>query len=185
MPPIDSPPSGEAAIQEQLRSLVRGVQDFPTEGILFRDITPLLADAAGLALAVELMVNPWRNNPPDLIVGAESRGFIFGTAMARALNLGFVPIRKAGKLPGKLHRASYELEYGTDHLEVQVDAIKPGQRVLIVDDLIATGGTLEASRDLVNATGAEIVGFSVLIELEALDGQTRLRPHTVHSVLRY
>ena len=172
-------------MQEQLRSLVRDVPNFPTAGILFRDITPLLADAAGLALAVELMANPWRNNPPDVIVGAESRGFIFGTAMARALNLGFVPIRKAGKLPTQVHRASYELEYGTDHLEVHVDAIKPGQRVLIVDDLIATGGTLEASRDLVRATGAEIVGFAVLIELESLDGRTRLLPLKVHSVLRY
>ena len=172
-------------MQEQLRSLVRDVPDFPSEGILFRDITPLLANAAGLALAVEMMANPWRNNPPDLIVGAESRGFIFGTAMARALNLGFVPIRKAGKLPTQVHQATYELEYGTDQLEVQVDAIQPGQQVLIVDDLIATGGTLEASRDLVQATGANIAGFSVLIELDALDGRTRLLPHKVHSVLRY
>jgi adenine phosphoribosyltransferase len=176
------PPSN---LTEQLQSLVRDVPNFPSEGILFRDITPLLADAQGLAMAVELMASPWRNNPPELIVGAESRGFIFGTAMARALNLGFVPIRKAGKLPTKVHQASYALEYGTDKLEVQVDAIKPGQRVLIVDDLIATGGTLEASRALVLATGAQVAGFSVLIELEALDGRSRLLPHAVHSVLRY
>lgn len=172
-------------MQEQLRSLVRDVQDFPSPGILFRDITPLLGDAAGLALAVELMANPWRNDPPELIVGAESRGFIFGTAIARALNRGFVPIRKPGKLPAAVHSAAYELEYGSDELEIHADAICDGQRVLIVDDLIATGGTLEASRELVESAGADIAGFSVLIELETLDGRARLHPHRVHSVLRY
>ncbi|MCH2135827.1 MAG: adenine phosphoribosyltransferase [Phycisphaerales bacterium] len=170
---------------DQLRALVRDIADFPSEGILFRDITPLLGDAAGLAMAVELMANPWRNDPPDIIVGAESRGFIFGTAIARALNRGFVPIRKPGKLPGVVHRATYELEYGTDELQLHADSIKPGQRVLIVDDLIATGGTLEASRDLVTATGAQIAGFSVLIELVDLDGRARLDPLHVHSVLTY
>lgn len=170
---------------DQLRALVRAVPDFPQPGIMFRDITPLLGDASGLALAVELMANPWRNNPPDLIVGAESRGFIFGTALARALNRGFVPIRKAGRLPCDSVQAEYELEYGTDTLEVHRDAIAPGQRVLIVDDLIATGGTLEASRTLVETTGGVVAGFSVLIELTELCGRERLKPHTVHSVLQY
>jgi adenine phosphoribosyltransferase len=181
-----SPPIAEEShMLEQLRALVRAVPDFPVRGIVFRDITPLLGDAAGLALAVELMVNPWRNDPPDLIVGTESRGFIFGTALARALNRGFVPIRKPGKLPCDSVKVDYELEYGTDTLEIHRDAIGHGQRVLIVDDLIATGGTLEASRDLVLAAGGEIAGCSVLIELTELCGSQRLKPDTVHSVLQY
>ena len=170
---------------DRLRALVRDVPDFPSPGVMFRDITPLLGDAAGLALAVEFMANPWRNDPPDLIVGAESRGFIFGTAIARALNRGFVPIRKPGKLPWDTHSAAYSLEYGTDELQVHVDAIDQGASVLIVDDLIATGGTLEASRRLVEAAGGRIVGFSVLIELAGLAGVDRLKPHVVHSVLTY
>jgi adenine phosphoribosyltransferase len=170
---------------DRLRALVRDVPDFPKPGVMFRDITPLLADAAGLAMAVELMANPWRNDPPELIVGAESRGFIFGTAIARALNRGFVPIRKPGKLPWETHSATYSLEYGTDELEIHSDAIDQGASVLIVDDLIATGGTLEASRTLVEAAGGRIAGFAVLIELAGLDGARRLAPHTVHSVLTY
>ena len=170
---------------DELRALVRDVPNFPSEGIMFRDITPLLADAAGLALAVELMANPWRNDPPDIIVGAESRGFIFGTALARALNRGFVPIRKPGKLPYVCHAAQYELEYGTDTLEIHADAIADGQRVLIVDDLIATGGTLLASRELVEAAGGAVCGYSILIELLDLAGRNRLAPIPVHAVLQY
>ncbi|MCH2137448.1 MAG: adenine phosphoribosyltransferase [Phycisphaerales bacterium] len=170
---------------DQLRALVRDVPDFPQPGITFRDITPLLGDAAGLALAVELMANPWRTAPPDMIVGTESRGFIFGTALARALNRGFVPIRKPGKLPCASIQATYDLEYGSDILEMHTDAVAQGQSVLIVDDLIATGGTLQASRDLVQSAGGTVAGYSVLIELEALGGRQSLEPTPVHSVLQY
>ena len=159
--------------------------DFPKPGILFKDITPLLADASGLALAVELMANSFRNAPIDIVIGAESRGFIFGTAIAQTLSCGFVPIRKPGKLPGKVVRRDYELEYGTDAFEICADAIAPGQRTLIVDDLLATGGTLDACCQLVDELKAEIVGVSVLIELAALGGRSRLGGHKVESVLSY
>ncbi|MEE2907352.1 MAG: adenine phosphoribosyltransferase [Planctomycetota bacterium] len=170
---------------DRLRSLVRDIPDYPAEGIVFRDITPLLRDPAGLSLAVELMVNPYRDMKIDLVVGAESRGFIFGTALARALNAGFVPIRKKGKLPGDTVSQEYDLEYGHDTLEIHVDAIHPGQQVLMVDDLIATGGTLEAGVKLIEKFGGELVGITVLIELQGLDGAKRVAPHPVHAVLRY
>ncbi|MCH2134369.1 MAG: adenine phosphoribosyltransferase [Phycisphaerales bacterium] len=170
---------------DRLRSLVRDVPDYPAEGITFRDITPLLRDPAGLSLAVELMVNPFRDAAVDLVVGAESRGFIFGTALARALNAGFIPIRKAGKLPADTIGQDYDLEYGHDTLEIHTDAIMSGQRVLMVDDLIATGGTLEAGCKLIEHLGGELVGITVLIELRGLDGAKRVEPHPVHAVLRY
>ena len=168
-----------------LAAFLRDVPDFPKPGILFKDITPLLADPAGLAMAVEMMANPFRNDRVDLVVGAESRGFIFGTALARALNAGFVPIRKKGKLPGDTISQDYELEYGHDTLEIHRDAIKSGQNVLMVDDLIATGGTLEAGVKLIKQLGGNLVGISVLIELEGLDGARLVEPHPVHAVLRY
>jgi adenine phosphoribosyltransferase len=170
---------------ERLRALIRDIPDYPKPGIIFRDITPLLRDCAGLALAAELMVNPFRHARIDIVVGAESRGFIFGTLLARALNAGFVPIRKSGKLPFKTHARDYELEYGQDTLEIHADAITPGQRVLLVDDLIATGGTMDASCQLVDTLGGELVGISVLIELLALGGAAKIAPRDVHSVLRY
>ncbi len=170
---------------ERLRRLIRDIQDYPQPGIVFRDITPLLQDRAGLALAAELMVNPFRHAEIDVVVGAESRGFIFGTLLARALNAGFVPIRKPGKLPSQTHAREYALEYGTDTLEIHVDAIRAGQRVLLVDDLIATGGTLQASLGLIEELGGEVAGISVLIELESLGGSESLSPHKVHSVLTY
>ncbi len=170
---------------EQLRRLIRDVPDFPKPGILFKDITPLLADPAGLALAVEFMVYPFRGRRIDMVVGAESRGFIFGTAVAKSLSAGFVPVRKPGKLPAEVHRHEYELEYGTDALEIHADALHPGQRVLIVDDLLATGGTLRACCELVRGLGAEICGVVVLIELEGLGGREQLAGETVFSVLRY
>ena len=123
----------------QLTRLIRDVPDFPKQGIIFKDVTPLLADAAGLALAIELMANPFRGERIDVVVGPESRGFIFGTAVARSLSAGFVPIRKPGKLPYRTRSIEYALEYGTDQLHVHVDAVKPGMRVLLVDDLLATG----------------------------------------------
>ncbi|MDA0296459.1 MAG: adenine phosphoribosyltransferase, partial [Planctomycetota bacterium] len=149
---------------DNLRALIRDIPDFPKPGIVFKDITPLLADAAGLAMAVEVMANPFRHDRVDLVVGAESRGFIFGTAIAQALSCGFVPIRKPGKLPAQTVQASYDLEYGSDVLEVHVDAIKPGQRVLMVDDLLATGGTMSACIDLVRGLGADIIATAFLIE---------------------
>jgi adenine phosphoribosyltransferase len=168
-----------------LKSRIRDIADFPKKGILFRDITPLLADPAALALSIELMANRYRGQNIDLVVGAESRGFIFGTAVACALSVGFVPIRKPGKLPSQHVQCSYDLEYGTDSLEMHADAIIRGQRVVIVDDLLATGGTLKAGCDLVNQLGGEIVGISVLIELADLHGRDKLKPYPIHSVVQY
>ena len=171
--------------QAQLRRLIRDIADFPKPGILFRDITPLLADASGLALSVELMANPFRGKGIDLVVGAESRGFIFGTAVACCLSAGFVIVRKPGKLPHKRISKSYDLEYGKDTLEMHADAIVKGQRVLIVDDLLATGGTMRACCDLVNELGGQIAGIAVMIELADLRGRERLKPYDIHSVIRY
>lgn len=170
---------------EQLESLIREIPDFPKPGILFKDITPLLADAAGLSLAVELMANPFRKSHIDLVVGAESRGFIFGIAVAQALNAGFVPVRKPGKLPHQRMSKTYALEYGNDTLEMHADALGGHHRVLMVDDLLATGGTMKACCDLVNELGGNIVGISVLIELGFLSGRERLAPHRLEAVLRY
>ena len=172
---------------ERLLPFIRDVPDFPRPGVLFKDFTPLLRDPGALALGVELMVSPYRiGRPVDLVVGAESRGFIFGIALARALSAGFVPVRKPGKLPAKTKAMSYELEYGTDALEIHTDAIEPGQRVLLVDDLLATGGTMRACCELVKSMDAEIVGISVLIELVSLNGRKKVEEFgEVHSVLRY
>lgn len=170
---------------QRLEPLIREIPDFPKPGIIFKDITPLLADSAGLALAVELMANPFRKARVDLVVGAESRGFIFGTAIAQSLSCGFVPVRKPGKLPAQKRSRTYDLEYGTDTLEIHADAIRPGQRVLMVDDLLATGGTMRACCDLVTDLGADIAGISVLIELAFLNGRDLMAPHEVRAVLRY
>lgn len=169
----------------RLEPLIREIPNFPKPGIVFRDITPLLADAAGLALAVELMANPYRKSHVDLVVGAESRGFIFGTAIAQSLNAGFVPVRKPGKLPHSKMSKTYALEYGNDSLEMHADALHGDHRVLMVDDLLATGGTMKACCDLVRDLGGQIVGISVLIELTTLDGRKRVAPYDVASVLRY
>ena len=168
-----------------LKRLIRDIPDFPKSGVLFRDISPLLSDASGLALSVELLANPFRGKNIDLVVGAESRGFIFGTAVACCLSAGFSLVRKPGKLPFKKVAMSYELEYGTDTLEMHEDAIVRGQRVLIVDDVLATGGTMKACLDLVKHLGGEIAGVAVLIELEALKGRNKLDGTPVHSVLVY
>lgn len=171
---------------KRLEALIVAVPDFPKAGILFRDFTPMLADARGLALAVELMANPYRGLGITTVVGAESRGFIFGTAIAQSLSAGFVPVRKGGKLPRKTRGVTYQLEYGTDRLEIHEDAMGKDKRVLIVDDLLATGGTLKACCELVAATGAAIGGITVLIELPALNGREKFASYgNVHSVLRY
>jgi len=169
-----------------LEPLIRDIPNFPKPGILFKDITPLLGDPAGLAMAVELMASPFRGKGVELVCGAESRGFIFGTAIAQALSAGFVPIRKPGKLPSNKHSIEYGLEYGTDTLEVHRDAVKSGQRVLMVDDLLATGGTMKACCDLIEQLGGQIVGTTVLIELTDLPGRAKLKPYdNVHAVLKY
>ncbi|MGC4033202.1 MAG: adenine phosphoribosyltransferase [Tepidisphaeraceae bacterium] len=169
----------------QLKSLIRDIPDFPKPGVLFRDITPLLADARGLAMAIELLSNPFRGRNIDLVIGAESRGFIFGTAMACSISAGFQVVRKPKKLPWKTVARTYELEYGTDTLEMHQDAVLPGQRVVIVDDVLATGGTMKACCDLVTQLGGEIVGVAVLTELTFLNGREKVAPHQVHSVITY
>lgn len=174
-----------ALMVENLRRLVRDIPDFPKPGILFRDITPLLADPSGLALAVELLANPFRGKGIDLVVGAESRGFIFGTAVACCLSAGFVIVRKPGKLPHTRISKSYDLEYGKDTLEMHSDAIVKGQRVLIVDDLLATGGTMSACCELVSHLGGTIAGIAVLIELTGLGGREKIGNLDVHSVIKY
>jgi adenine phosphoribosyltransferase len=170
---------------ESLKPLIREIPDFPKKGILFRDITPLLADPSGIALAVELLANPFRGKNIDLVVGAESRGFIFGTAVACCLSAGFVLVRKPGKLPHKKVSMTYDLEYGTDTLEMHEDSILKNQRVLIVDDLLATGGTMKACCDLVEKIGGKVMGLAVLIELAGLKGRDRLKGYDIHSVIRY
>jgi len=171
--------------RDLLSRYIRDVPDFPKPGIVFKDITPLLGDPGALALAVELIAHPFRGRHVDLVVGAESRGFIFGTAVAQALSAGFVPIRKPGKLPHETKQVTYDLEYGTDSLEIHLDAVKPGQKVLMVDDLLATGGTMKACCDLVNSLGGEIVGVAVLIELEFLQGRKKLKDYNLTSIISY
>ncbi len=169
-----------------LTTLIRDVPDWPKPGIVFKDITPLLRDPAGLALGVEQMANPFRGKGVQIVCGAESRGFIFGTAIAQALSCGFVPIRKPKKLPWKTAAIEYDLEYGRDRLEIHTDAVVQGQRVLMVDDLLATGGTMKACCDLVHSLGGEIAGITVLIELAFLDGRKQLNRYgDLHAVLKY
>ena len=169
---------------ERLTRLIRDIPDFPKPGVMFRDITPLLADPSGLALAIELLANPYRGKNIDLVVGAESRGFIFGTAVACCLSAGFVVVRKPGKLPHDRISKTYDLEYGKDTLEMHSDAIVRGQRVLVVDDVLATGGTMKACCDLVEQLGGQIVGVAVLSELMGLGGRNKLT-YPIHSVVKY
>ncbi len=170
---------------DDLKTRIRSVPDFPKAGILFYDITTLLQDAAGFRAAIGSLVLPFENQGIELVAGIESRGFIFGAAVADRLGAGFTPVRKPGKLPWKTAKASYELEYGTDSLEMHQDAIRRGQRVLIVDDLLATGGTARATTDLVEGLGGEVHALAFLIELAALNGRQKLSDHHVHAVLTY
>lgn len=174
-----------SATASLLKSKIRHVPDFPKPGILFYDITTLLLDPEGFRLAVDSLVTPFRDAAVDAVVGIESRGFIFGAAVADRLGAGFVPIRKVGKLPAQTVTVSYDLEYGSDALQVHADAIRAGQRLLIVDDLLATGGTAQAAVTLVEGLGADVVGVSFLIELTFLNGRARLDGHPVHVVLSY
>ena len=168
-----------------IKDLVRDVRDYPKPGIVFKDITPILSNIDALRTSIKEMAAPFTNLGIDIVVGIESRGFIFGAPIADLLNAGFVPVRKPGKLPWKTKSVSYELEYGTDALEIHEDAITEGQNVLIVDDLLATGGTAEATCKLVSKLGGTIKGLSVLIELEALNGRKRLNQYNVHSLVQY
>jgi len=174
--------------ERDIKKHIRTIPNFPVEGILFRDITPLLAAPRTLEYAIEKMYDAiveGKVGEPDVIVAAEARGFIFAVPLAMQLDLPFIPIRKPGKLPADTHVYHYDLEYGQDTLEVHQDAIKPGQKVLIVDDLLATGGTILACCNLIEQSGAEVAGCSFLIELRGLKGAERLAPHKVHSLIQY
>ena len=170
---------------DDLKTKIRHVPDFPKAGILFYDITTLLQDAAGFRAAIDSLALPFKDQGIEIVVGIESRGFIFGATLADRIGAGFSPIRKKGKLPSKCVSATYNLEYGTDSLEIHDDAVKKGQRVLIVDDLLATGGTAKATVDLVQQGGGSVVGVSVLIELVELGGRAKLAGQTVTTVLEY
>lgn len=168
-----------------LASYIRNVPDFPIPGILFRDITPLLKDPEALRRAVEKMADPWHNRDVDLIAAMEARGFMFGAAMAIRLDAGFVPVRKEGKLPWKTRQTRYSLEYRDDVLHIHEDALSQGQKVLVVDDVIATGGTARAVVDLVEQLGGEVVGVQFLIELTDLKGRELLDGHEVRTVITF
>jgi len=168
-----------------LKVLIRNVKDFPKEGIVFRDITTLIKNGAALDHAAARLAQIFRPKNPDLVIGVESRGFIMGVAVALKLGVGFVPARKPGKLPAETIREEYQLEYGADAVEIHRDAIEPGQKVLFIDDLIATGGTAEATCKLVEQAGGEIVGCGFLIDLAFLNGADKLRKYDVHSLVRY
>jgi adenine phosphoribosyltransferase len=170
---------------DHLKALVRDVPDFPSPGILFRDITPLLRDPEGLRSVIAALADRFRGRGVDLVAGVESRGFLFGAPLALALGVGFVPIRKPGKLPAETIRREYSLEYGTSQLEVHRDGIRPGERVLIVDDVLATGGTAAAGLELIEACGGEPIAAAFVVELSALGGREVLRDYVVDSLLRY
>src|SRR5436190_8984588 len=170
---------------EPLKKLIREVPDFPKKGILFYDITTLLKDKAGLATLIDALAEHYLKQNVDLVLGMEARGFIFAPALAYRLNAGFVPLRKPGKLPAVTVKFDYALEYGTNTLEIHKDAIQKGQRVLIVDDLLATGGTANATAKLASSLGAEIAGLGFVVELEFLKGREKLKEYEVMSLLRY
>jgi adenine phosphoribosyltransferase len=170
---------------DQLKKLIREVPDFPKKGILFYDITTLLRDKTGFARLIDLFSEHYIGKQIDLVLGMEARGFIFGPALAYRLNAGFVPVRKPGKLPAATCRVEYELEYGSNALEIHKDAIEPGQRVLIVDDLLATGGTAVATAKLASSLGGEIAGLAFVVELDFLKGRDKLATYNVFSLLHY
>jgi adenine phosphoribosyltransferase len=184
-PTISHATTGVIVSAESLRAKIREVPDFPKPGILFYDITTLLNDAEAFREAIELMNEPFKDEKVDIVVGMESRGFIFSAPMALHLGAGFVPVRKLGKLPSETISVEYELEYGTNTLEVHRDAIRPGQRVLIVDDLLATGGTVLGTIELVEQLKGEVVGLSFLVELGFLKGRERLDGYPINSVIGY
>ena len=172
-------------MHRDLNTLIRDVENFPKEGILFKDITPLLQDAKGLQESIDKMAESVQDVDFDIVIGPESRGFIFGVPLAYKLQKGFVPVRKPGKLPYETIGQSYDLEYGSNTIEMHIDAIKPGQKVIIADDLLATGGTTKAIVDLVEKLGGEVVKIVYLIELEGLNGRELLKGQNIVSLLKY
>ncbi len=170
---------------ETLKTRIRHVPDFPKAGILFYDVTTLLRDPEGFKLSIDTMAEPYKDAGISLVVGIESRGFILGAAVADRIGAGFAPVRKVGKLPSTKIRVSYDLEYGTDSLEIHSDAVDAGQKVLIVDDLLATGGTARATVDLVRQLGGDVVGVAVLVELTFLNGRAKLAGENVRAILQY
>ena len=170
---------------DDLKTLIREVPDFPKPGINFYDITTLLKDKTGLKRTIQLLCEHYEQHRPDIVLGIEARGFIFAPALAYALGAGFVPVRKAKKLPALCERIEYDLEYGTDILEVHKDAIEPGQKVLIIDDVLATGGTAAAVTRLVEKLQGKVVGLGFVIELDFLNGRAKLNGYDVHSLMRY
>ena len=170
---------------DQIAARIRAIEDFPKPGIIFRDIAPLLGDPRVMRLTVHALVHPFIDDHIDFVAGMEARGFIFGALCAQELAVGFIPLRKPGKLPHRTTSVSYALEYGENSMEVHLDALVTGQRVLLVDDLIATGGTAAASCELVQKLGGEIAGCAFVIELDALGGRNALAPHRVHSLVHY
>lgn len=175
-----------AALCARLAAYVRDVPDFPRPGVLFKDVTPLLADAAAFAACVDALAAPWRGTRIDAVCGIEARGFIFGAALAGALDVGFVPLRKAGKLPAATLGVDFDLEYGDARLEIHADALAVGSRALLIDDVLATGGTLAAGLQLVRALDAEVVGASVVLEIESLRGREKWPANLpLHALLRY
>ena len=168
-----------------LKKYIRDIPDFPKPGILFKDITTLLSDPEAFEYSIEAIADSFKNNKIDAIVAVEARGFIFGGAVANKLKAGFIPVRKRGKLPWKTKSVSYELEYGTDSLEIHQDAIKPGSRILIVDDLLATGGTVKAVTDLVKEMQGVVAGVAFVIELGFLKGREKLKDYPVVSLIQY
>jgi adenine phosphoribosyltransferase len=173
------------AVEQRLRGAIRDVPDFPKPGILFKDITPILGDAALFGETVEALAAPFRSSSVSKVLGIESRGFLFGPSLAALLGAGFVPARKPGKLPRETARESYDLEYGTDSLEIHRDAFAPREQVLVVDDLLATGGTAAAAARLAEKLGAEVVGLAFVIELMFLEGRSKLPGRRVHSLVRF
>src|SRR3954471_10559930 len=170
---------------EPLKKLIREVPDFPKKGILFYDITTLLKDKVGFATLINALSEHYLDSNVDLVIGIEARGFIFGPALAYRLNAGFVPVRKPKKLPAEVAKLTYDLEYGTDTLEIHKDAVQRGQRVVIVDDLLATGGTANACAQLVKSIGGDVVGLGFAVELDFLKGRDKLAPYDVFSLLHY
>ena len=170
---------------ERLKARIRDIPDFPKPGILFKDITPLVKDPASLRLAVHQLLHPFLGQEITAVAGMEARGFIFGSLVAWELGVSFIPLRKPGKLPYDVQSISYDLEYGSAALEVHTDALKPGDKVLLVDDLLATGGTARASCELIESLGAELVACAFVVELDALGGREKLGSYVVHSLLHY
>ena len=168
-----------------LKQKIRNIPDFPKKGVVFRDITTLLGDGEAFKYSVDRMVEYWRGKKIDAVLGAEARGFIFGAVIAYKLDVGFIPVRKPGKLPYKTCQASYDLEYGKNILQMHIDAIKKGDKILIVDDLAATGGTAKAKAELVEKMGGEVVGFCFLIELEFLNPRKFLKDYDIFSLIKY